>query len=135
MSTYLSRVALIVRDYDEAIAWFGDKLGFRLLEDTPQGNKRWVVMAPPDGQCALLLARAANPEQAASIGRQGAGRVWLFLESADFWADYRRMQAAGVRFCESPRQEAYGLVVVFEDLYHNRWDLLQRQPADNGTHA
>lgn len=130
MPSHLSRVALLVRDYDEAIAWYCEKLGFHLLEDTPLGDKRWVVVAPPAGDTALLLARAANPTQAAFIGDQAGGRVWLFLESDDFWADHHRMQAAGVTFCESPRREDYGWVVVFEDLYGNRWDLLQRLPAD-----
>ncbi|MGL6046211.1 MAG: VOC family protein [Vogesella sp.] len=129
MSTLLSRVALIVRDYDEAIAWFTSKLGFSLLEDTPQGDKRWVVVAPPGGSCALLLARAANPGQAGFIGNQAGGRVWLFLESRDFWQDYLRMLAAGVHFCETPRTEDYGTVAVFEDLYGNRWDLLQLHTA------
>lgn len=129
MSTLLSRVALIVRDYDEAIAWFTSKLGFSLLEDTPQGDKRWVVVAPPGGSCALLLARAANPGQAGFIGNQAGGRVWLFLESRDFWQDYQRMLAAGVHFCETPRTEDYGTVAVFEDLYGNRWDLLQPHTA------
>ncbi len=133
MSTLLSRVALVVRDYDEAIAWFTGKLGFSLLEDTPQGDKRWVVVAPPDGSCALLLARAANPVQAGFIGHQAGGRVWLFLESDDFHADYQRMLAAGVRFCENPRHEDYGWVVVFEDLYGNRWDLLQRHAPATGA--
>jgi len=87
-----------------------------------------VVVAPPGGNAALLLARAANPEQAAFIGNQAGGRVWLFLESDDFQADYQRMLAAGVSFCEQPRHEDYGWVVVFEDLYGNRWDLLQRLP-------
>lgn len=128
--SYLSRVALVVRDYDEAIDWYTRCLGFTLLEDTPQGDKRWVVVAPPDGACALLLARAATPAQAAFIGNQAGGRVWLFLESRDFDADYQRMQAAGVHFCEAPRTEAYGRVVVFEDLYGNRWDLLQRHAAN-----
>ncbi|UDM15982.1 VOC family protein [Vogesella sp. XCS3] len=133
MSTLLSRVALVVRDYDEAIAWFTGKLGFSLLEDTPQGDKRWVVVAPPGGSCALLLARAANPVQAGFIGHQAGGRVWLFLESDDFHADYQRMLAAGVRFCESPRHEDYGWVVVFEDLYGNRWDLQQRHAPAAGA--
>ncbi|MBP7580826.1 MAG: VOC family protein [Vogesella sp.] len=133
MSTLLSRVALVVRDYDEAIAWFTGKLGFSLLEDTPQGDKRWVVVAPPGGSCALLLARAANPVQAGFIGHQAGGRVWLFLESDDFHADYQRMLAAEVRFCESPRHEDYGWVVVFEDLYGNRWDLLQRHAPATGA--
>ena len=128
MPATLSRVALLVADYDQAIAWYCDKLGFTLLQDQPQGHKRWVVVAPPGGGCALLLARAANPRQLAGVGDQCGGRVFLFLESEDFWRDYHAMQAKGVRFCETPRQEAYGTVAVFEDLYGNRWDLLQSLP-------
>ncbi len=120
-------VTLVVRDYDEAIQYFTQKLGFALLEDTPrEGDKRWVVVAPPTSQGAgLLLARAATPEQEACVGRQTGGRVFLFLHTDDFAADYQAMQARGVRFVEAPRNEAYGTVVVFEDLYGNRWDLLQ----------
>lgn len=120
-------VTLVVRDYDEAIQYFTQKLGFALLEDAPrEGDKRWVVVAPPTSQGAgLLLARAATPEQEACVGRQTGGRVFLFLHTDDFAADYQAMQARGVRFVEAPRNEAYGTVVVFEDLYGNRWDLLQ----------
>jgi catechol 2,3-dioxygenase-like lactoylglutathione lyase family enzyme len=123
----LADVALLVRDYDEAIAWFTAALGFELREDTPRGpGKRWVRVAPPGaGGTALLLARAATPEQVALVGRQGAGRVWLFLHTDDFAVDHARMLAAGVEFAETPRTESYGTVAVFADLYGNRWDLLQ----------
>jgi catechol 2,3-dioxygenase-like lactoylglutathione lyase family enzyme len=123
---HLAQTALLVRDYDEAIRWFAGALGLELLEDSPQGNdKRWVRMAPRGAQTALLLARAVGPEQLAAVGRQGGGRVWLFLHTDSFAADYQRMRAFGVRFAEEPRQEAYGTVVVFEDLYGNRWDLIE----------
>jgi catechol 2,3-dioxygenase-like lactoylglutathione lyase family enzyme len=119
-------VALLVRDYDEAIAFFTNALGFSLIEDTDQGGgKRWVLVAPPGAETALLLARAATPEQLASVGNQGGGRVFLFLHTDDFDRDYARMRAHGVRFTEEPRHEAYGTVAVFLDLYGNRWDLLQ----------
>ncbi len=124
----LTTVALLVRDYDEALAFFTEALRFALLEDTPQGEgKRWVKVAPAGGQrgAALLLARAATPAQQAHIGDQAGGRVWLFLETDDFWGQYRHMAAHGVRFLEEPRHEPYGWVVVFQDLYGNRWDLLQ----------
>jgi catechol 2,3-dioxygenase-like lactoylglutathione lyase family enzyme len=126
----LSCVALVVRDYDEAIAWFRDALGFVLLEDTPRGpGKRWVRMAASaDAQTSLLLARAVGDEQLAAIGHFAGGRVGLFLEVDDFDATHARMLAKGVRFCEAPRRESYGSVAVFEDLYGNRWDLLG-QPA------
>jgi catechol 2,3-dioxygenase-like lactoylglutathione lyase family enzyme len=125
---HLGALSLLVRDYDEAIAWFTRVLGFELLEDTQlTPDKRWVRVAPPGArETCLLLARAATPEQVAHIGRQGGGRVWLFLHSDDFDADHRRLLAAGVRFAEAPRRESYGSVAVFEDLYGNRWDLLQR---------
>lgn len=128
MRQSLLLLALLVRDYDEAIAFFTGRLKFRLLEDTPQPeqNKRWVVVAPPGSEGAsLLLARAATPEQAAQVGRQAAGRVFLFLQTDDFWRDYRAMQEEGIRFVREPREEPYGWVAVFEDLYGNRWDLLQ----------
>lgn len=127
MPAALATVALLVRDYDEAVAFFTQALRFTLLEDTPQGaGKRWVKVAPAGGRgAALLLARAATPEQQAQIGDQAGGRVWLFLETDDFWGQYRHMAAHGVRFLEEPRQEPYGWVVVFQDLYGNRWDLLQ----------
>jgi catechol 2,3-dioxygenase-like lactoylglutathione lyase family enzyme len=127
MPQTLAAVALLVREYDEALAFFTEALGFRVLEDTPLGGgKRWVVIAPPDTRGAsLLLARVASPEQLKSVGNQAGGRVFLFLHTDDFWRDYRLMQAANVKFLEAPRQESYGTVAVFEDLYGNKWDLLQ----------
>ena len=120
-------IALVVRDYDEAIAWYTRALGFELLEDTPvSAEKRWVRVAPPGGGPTLLLARAATPEQAQSVGRQAGGRVFLFLETDDFARDHAKYAARGVRFVETPRHESYGTVCVFEDLYGNRWDLIGR---------
>lgn len=129
---HLAQIALIVRDYDAAIAWFTDKLGFTLVTDRPipDQGKRWVELSPPGataGGARLLLARAASPEQEQAIGRQGAGRVFLFLETDDFARDYAAFTAAGVRFLEAPRHEPYGIVAVFEDLYGNRWDLIERR--------
>lgn len=130
MNQHIGLVALVVEDYNEAIEFYTRKLGFRLVEDTPRGpDKRWVVVAPPgSSEAHLLLARAANPRQRASIGNQTGGRVFLFLETDDFYRDYRAMLANGVTFCETPRNESYGTVAVFEDLYGNRWDLLQHSP-------
>ena len=127
MTKTIASLALVVRDYDEAIAFFTRALGFRLVEDTPQGDgKRWVVMSPGQaGGANLLLAKAATPEQESHIGNQTGGRVFLFLHTTDFWGDYNAMQAYGVHFTEQPRQEPYGLVVVFEDLYGNKWDMIQ----------
>ena len=127
LQSYLARVALLVHDYDEAIAFFVGKLDFRLLEDTPLSpTKRWVVVAPAGArEVALLLARAVGPEQAAAVGRQAGGRVFLFLHTDDFTRDYTTWQARGVRFVETPREEPYGTVAVFEDLYGNRWDLIE----------
>ncbi len=127
MSQQIAKVALVVRDYDEAIAFYTDRLGFTLVEDTSlTPTKRWVVVTPPGGSgTALLLARAANPEQADRIGDQTGGRVFLFLHTDDFWRDYRTMQAKGVEFTEEPRVEAFGTVVVFRDLYGNLWDLIE----------
>jgi len=123
----IAHVALVVRDYDEAIDWFTRVLGFRLVEDSPRGEgKRWVVVAPENGGgTSLLLARAATPEQELRIGDQAGGRVFLFLQTDDFWTDYEVMRSRGVSFEERPREEAYGIVAVFRDLYGNRWDLLQ----------
>ena len=123
----IALVSLLVREYDKAIEFFTNALRFRLIEDTPQGDdKRWVVVAPRDVNGAqLLLAKAATPEQFAHVGNQTGGRVFLFLHSRDFWDDYAYMQAHGVRFLETPREEAYGTVVVFEDLYGNKWDLME----------
>jgi catechol 2,3-dioxygenase-like lactoylglutathione lyase family enzyme len=120
-----------VRDYDEALAWYTGVLGFHCLEDSPrEAGKRWVVVAPPGAEeCALLLARAATPEQVAQIGNQCGGRVWLFLHTDDFARDHAAFGARGVRFLEAPREEPYGTVAVFVDLYGNRWDLLQPRPA------
>jgi catechol 2,3-dioxygenase-like lactoylglutathione lyase family enzyme len=126
MRQSLATIALLVRDYDEAIAWFTEKLGFTLEQDLPQPGKRWVVVAPRGGTGArLLLARADGPEQQARIGDQTGGRVFLFLETDDFARDQAAMIAKGVRFLEAPRREAYGTVAVFEDLCGNRWDLLE----------
>ena len=127
MSQTLARVTLVVRDYDEAIAFFTRSLRFRVVEDTPLGpEKRWVVVAPPGaGGAALLLAKAATPEQLERVGDQTGGRVFLFLETSDFHATRREMLAAGVEFVEEPREEPYGTVAVFRDLYGNRWDLVQ----------
>jgi catechol 2,3-dioxygenase-like lactoylglutathione lyase family enzyme len=123
----IALLALIVRDYEEASAFFAEALRFTVVEDTSLGaGKRWVVVAPPDGPGAgLLLAKAATSEQLAPVGDQTGGRVFLFLHTGDFWGDYHAMQARGVRFAEEPRQEAYGWVVVFYDLYGNKWDLRQ----------
>ena len=123
----IASVAFLVRDYDEAIAFFTGALGFQLIEDVRlTATKRWVLVAPrgPSG-IGLLLAQADTPEQVAHIGDQAGGRVFLFLHTHDFRRDYEAMRAAGVRFREAPRQEAYGTVAVFEDLYGNKWDLLQ----------
>lgn len=127
MSKCIASITLVVRDYDEAIAYFTTALRFTLLEDTPlNAGKRWVRVAPSAGAgAALLLAKAVTPAQEKAIGNQAGGRVFLFLHTEDFWADYTHMQAHGVTFCEQPRQEPYGMVVVFEDLYGNRWDLIQ----------
>jgi catechol 2,3-dioxygenase-like lactoylglutathione lyase family enzyme len=126
MARRLSLTALLVRDYDEAIAFYVGKLGFALREDVDQGGgKRWVVVTPGDGSGGLLLAKAAGEAQAARVGDQSGGRVFMFLETEDFDADHRRMSEAGVRFLEAPRREPYGTVAVFEDLYGNRWDLIE----------
>jgi catechol 2,3-dioxygenase-like lactoylglutathione lyase family enzyme len=129
----IALVALLVRDYDEAIDWYARALGFRVREDrpVPEQGKRWVVIAPEDGAegCALLLARAATPEQARFVGDQAGGRVFLFLRTDDFARDEARLRAAGARFMREPRDEPYGRVAVFEDLYGNRWDLLGPPPA------
>jgi catechol 2,3-dioxygenase-like lactoylglutathione lyase family enzyme len=124
MPQRLSLTALLVRDYDEAIDFYVRKLGFELREDTDQGGgKRWVVVSPAGGDGAGLLL--AKPADGKGVGDQAAGRVFLFLQTDDFDADHARMSAAGVRFLETPRREAYGAVAVFEDLYGNRWDLIE----------
>jgi catechol 2,3-dioxygenase-like lactoylglutathione lyase family enzyme len=127
----IASVSLLVRDYDEAIAFFTDCLRFAVAEDTPLvGGKRWVVVRPPGEGAALVLARAATPEQAARIGDQTGGRVFLFLRTDDFWRDYHDLRSRGVRFAEEPRDELYGTVAVFLDLYGNRWDLVQRKHVE-----
>jgi catechol 2,3-dioxygenase-like lactoylglutathione lyase family enzyme len=128
LSQSLAHVALVVRDYDEAIAFFTKTLGFTLLEDTyqPEQDKRWVLVAPPGSTGAsLLLARASTPEQEAFIGDQAGGRVFLFLRTDDFWRDYEAMRAKGVEFIREPAVQPYGTVSVFLDLYGNKWDLVQ----------
>lgn len=128
MQQSIAHIALVVRDYDEALLFYVGKLGFRVVEDThqPEQDKRWVVIAPPGSSgTSLLLARASAPEQEAFIGNQAGGRVFLFLQTDDFHRDYDRMLAAGVTFVRPPSQAPYGTVAVFEDLYGNRWDLLQ----------
>lgn len=128
MRQAIVHVALVVRDYDEAIEFFCNKLRFTLVEDTyqPEQDKRWVVVAPPGSSGAtLLLARASTPEQVAAIGNQTGGRVFLFLATDDFRRDYEEMRAAGVRFVREPTNAPYGTVAVFQDLYGNLWDLIQ----------
>ncbi len=128
MSQQIAGMALLVRDYDEAIAFYTEKVGFLLLEDTwLSASKRWVRVGPKEGSSWLLLARAATPEQAAQVGNQSGGRVFLFLHTDDFPRDYDRMTAAGVEFLEAPRTEAYGTVAVFVDLYGNKWDLIEQR--------
>jgi catechol 2,3-dioxygenase-like lactoylglutathione lyase family enzyme len=127
MTQTLAQLTFLVRDYDEAIVFFTQKLGFSLLENTDMNaGKRWVVVRPsnPSG-AALLLARAATPEQVACVGNQSGGRVFLFLQTDNFQGDHAAMIARGVRFLEAPRTEPYGTVAVFEDLYGNKWDLLE----------
>jgi catechol 2,3-dioxygenase-like lactoylglutathione lyase family enzyme len=121
-------IALVVRDYDEAIAFYTEKLHFTLIEDTyqPEQDKRWVVVSPPGSTgTTLLLAKASKSEQQPFIGNQTGGRVFLFLATDDFWRDYNEMRSKGIKFARDPKEEAYGLVAVFEDLYGNLWDLLQ----------
>jgi catechol 2,3-dioxygenase-like lactoylglutathione lyase family enzyme len=130
MRQALAHLALIVRDYDEAIAWFTEKLGFSLVADEyqPEQDKRWVLVAPPGapaGGASLLLARASTPEQEAYIGNQAGGRVFLFLQTSDFDRDFAAMTAKGVTFVRPPAAQPYGRVAVFLDLYGNRWDLVQ----------
>ena len=123
MPQSISAVALVVNDYDEAVHFFAHALRFTVVEDSPlPGGKRWVTVCPPCGGTALLLAKAAAPEQSARVGNQTGGRVFLFLQTDDFWRDYHDMRGRGVRFAEEPREEGYGTVVVFLDLYGNRWD-------------
>ena len=128
MAQHIAAVTFVVKDYDEAITFFVRKLDFELVEDKViDDDKRWVVVGPRGGGTRLLLGKAATPKQLRCVGDQTGGRVFLFLETDDFRRDYERMLAQGVRFNESPREEVYGTVAVFEDLYGNKWDLLQRR--------
>ena len=128
----IGNIALVVKDYDDAIAFYTKKLQFELVEDTDLGGgKRWVQVSPPGSHGSnLLLAQASSDEQLNCVGNQTGGRVFLFLETNDFWRDYERMKENGVIFMEAPRVETYGAVVVFQDLYGNKWDLLQRNNPD-----
>ena len=127
----LGYVTLVVRDYDEALEFFTAKLGFQVIDDKPAKDrlgreKRWVLVAPAGSRgTSLLLAKASTPEEDSRVGNQTGGRVFLFLHTDDFWRDYEQMKARGVRFVKDPREESYGTVAVFEDLYGNKWDLLQ----------
>ena len=127
MRQHIARIALVVRDYDEAIAWYTQKLKFELMEDTQLSEtKRWVVVAPPgSNECALLLAKAAKPEQEQAIGNQTGGRVFLFLYTDDFWRDYNRMIEEGIEFVREPVEQPYGTVAVFKDLYGTLWDFIE----------
>ncbi len=129
MKQAIVHIALVVRDYDEAIAFYTEKLSFTLIEDTyqPEQDKRWVVVAPAgaSGGTTLLLAKASKPEQEPFIGNQAGGRVFLFLNTDDFWRDYNDMLSKGINFVRPPKVESYGTVAVFEDLYGNLWDLLE----------
>jgi len=127
MKQSIGLMALVVRDYDKAIEFFTKTLDFSLIEDTyvPEQDKRWVVVAPPSSTTRLLLARAVNDEQASRIGNQTGGRVFLFLYTDDFWRDYNAYKSRGVEFVRPPKEESYGTVAVFKDLYGNMWDLVQ----------
>ena len=128
MKQSIVHIALVVKDYDEAINFYTEKLNFTLIEDTyqPEQDKLWVVISPPGSSgTTLLLARASKPQQESFIGNQSGGRVFLFLNTDDFWRDYNNMVSKGIRFVRDPKNETYGMVAVFEDLYGNLWDLLQ----------
>ncbi len=127
MPQFIASIALVVKDYDEAIRFYTQKLKFDLIEDTPLNDKkRWVLVSPHNSNgTSLLLAKADSPEQESRIGNQTGGRVFLFLHTDDFWRDYNDMKSRGVQFHEEPREEVYGTVVVFSDLYGNKWDLLE----------
>jgi catechol 2,3-dioxygenase-like lactoylglutathione lyase family enzyme len=128
----IAHIALVVNDYDEAIKFYREKLGFTLIEDTLLSEtKRWVLVAPPSSkECCLLLAKAANKEQKSRVGNQTGGRVFLFLCTDDFWRDYKNMQQKGIEFIREPLVESYGTVAVFKDLYGNLWDLLEPKKID-----
>lgn len=128
MKQSIVHIALVVKDYDEAIAFYTQKLNFELIEDTyqPEQDKRWVVVSPPGSSgVSLLLARASNSKQEQFIGNQSGGRVFLFLNTDDFWRDYNALKSVGIKFVRAPKKQEYGMVAVFEDLYGNLWDLLE----------
>ena len=127
MKQYIAQFAIVVKDYDEAINFYTKKLNFELVEDTKQSEeKRWVLVKPKGAsETAILLAKAANLEQESRVGNQTGGRVFLFLYTDDFWRDYNEMQEKGIKFIREPKEEVYGTVAVFEDLYGNLWDLLE----------
>ena len=135
MNQRIAHIALVVKDYDEAIAFYTEQLDFVLLEDTKIDElKRWVVIAPPGAkECSLLLARAADEKQLASVGNQTGGRVFLFLFTDDFWRDYNKMIERKISFVRPPKEEPYGIVAVFEDLYGNLWDLLEPNENNKGV--
>ncbi len=135
MKQHLAHIALVVRDYDEAIEFYTQKLKFRLIEDTRLSEtKRWVLVAPSGAEeTCLLLAKAADTEQAQAIGNQTGGRVGFFLFTDDFWRDYEQMQREGIHFVRAPKEETYGTVAVFADLYGNLWDLLQPSEVNLGN--
>ena len=131
MKQSILHIAILVKDYDQALDFYVNKLKFELLEDTyqPEQNKRWVVVSPPGSNgVTLLLARASTSDQNHFVGNQAGGRVFLFLNTDDFWRDYNRMVSVGIKFIREPQQQDYGIVAVFEDLYGNLWDLLQLNP-------
>jgi len=129
MQQYITHFALVVKDYDEAIAFYTQKLHFNLLEDTVLSEtKRWVLVAPPGArECSILLAKAATDEQQTRVGNQTGGRVFMFLNTNDIWRDYKNMVAQNIKFIRTPQEEEYGTVAVFEDLYGNLWDLIQQK--------
>lgn len=132
MTQSLVQISLVVSDYDEAIDFYTNKLGFELVEDTyiPEKDTRWVLVAPPGGSgAAILLAKAASPDQVAFVGNQAGGRVFLFLSTDDFWRDYNQYVSRGIHFVRDPEQREYGTVAVFEDLYGNLWDLLEHNKS------
>jgi catechol 2,3-dioxygenase-like lactoylglutathione lyase family enzyme len=132
----IAHIALVVKDYDEAIQFYTEKLNFKVIEDTPLSeSKRWVLIAPSGAkECCLLLAKAANDKQEASVGNQTGGRVFLFLYTNNFKHDYKQMVENGIRFVRQPTAEAYGTVAVFEDLYGNLWDLIEPNDQNKGTY-
>ncbi|MCL4122920.1 UNVERIFIED_CONTAM: hypothetical protein GTU68_035997 [Idotea baltica] len=134
MNQRIAHIALVVNDYDEAIDFYTNKLDFELLEDTKiDKNKRWVIVSPPGAkECSLLLAKAANEEQARCIGNQSGGRVFLFLFTDDFWRDYNKMVDRNIKFTRPPKEYEYGTVAVFQDLYGNLWDLLEPNKNNKG---